>query len=65
MDNRYYYSTDSEDHLINIGERQEPQWDDLTSWELNEDLVDSFNDAIHQEDLDKAYIQDILQEDVL
>ena len=46
----FYYSTDSEEHLINIGEKQEPQWDKVTEEEL-------------WEDIDKAYIQDILMED--
>lgn len=40
----FYYSTDSEEHLIDIGEKQEPQWDALTDWELAEELSESFNE---------------------
>jgi len=41
--NNFYYSTDSEEHSINIGEKSEDQWDELTRIEMEEDLTDSWD----------------------
>lgn len=41
--NNFYYSTDSEEHLINIGDKEEDQWDELTRIEMEEDLMDSWD----------------------
>lgn len=38
-----YYSTDSEEHLINTKQKEEPQWDELTSEQLDEELADSWD----------------------
>ena len=35
------YSTDSDEHLVNIGEKSEPQWDYLTEQDLEQDQYDS------------------------
>ena len=37
------YSTDSDEHLVNIGEKSEPQWDYLTHQDLDQDLYDSWD----------------------
>ena len=37
------YKTDSDEHLINIGEKSEPQWDYLTEQDLEQDLYDSWD----------------------
>jgi len=39
------YSTDSDEHLINIGEKSEPQWCELTDAEIKED-VNALNDYL-------------------
>ena len=45
------YSTESEEHKINIGEKEEPQWCELTEEELKWDLMDSWDtyDRIHKD----------------
>lgn len=37
------YSTDSEEHLINTGEKSEPQWCELTDEEAKQDIMDSWD----------------------
>lgn len=44
----FYYSTDSNEHLINIGEKSEPQWDYLTEQEISED-INAWNDFLDDE----------------
>lgn len=39
------YSTGSEEHLINIGVKSEPQWDELTDYEIQED-INAMNDYL-------------------
>ncbi len=38
------YSTDTDEHKINTGEKQEPQWCVLTEEEMKQDLMDSWDD---------------------
>ena len=42
------YSTDSDEHLINIGEKAEPHWDYFTQQEIQED-IDAWNDYLDDE----------------
>ena len=37
------YRTDSDEHLINVGEKQEPQWCELTDEEIKQDIMDSWD----------------------
>tara|TARA_R110000851_G_scaffold317339_1_gene480780 strand:+ start:11482 stop:11652 length:171 start_codon:yes stop_codon:yes gene_type:complete len=45
------YSTDSEEHLINIGELSQPDWDIFTQAELQED-IEAMNNYLDQQHLD-------------
>jgi len=47
----FYYSTDSDKHLENIGEKQEAQWDEQYDMELWEDLIESW-DNYNQDNYD-------------
>ena len=38
-----FYSTDSDEHKINTGERQEEQWCELTDEEIKQDIMDSWD----------------------
>ena len=59
-----YYSTGSDTHLINIGEKAEDQWDELTEMELEEDIMDMWDLAgLSYEDGDRLYIHSDLLED--
>ena len=44
----FVYSTDSDEHLENIGEKSVPQWDELTDIELSED-IQAVNDYLDDE----------------
>jgi hypothetical protein len=37
------YSTDSDEHLINTGEKSDIQWCELTDEEVNQDIMDSWD----------------------
>ncbi len=45
------YSTDSEEHLINIGEISQPQWDLFDEQDIIED-TNAMNDYLDQQELD-------------
>ena len=47
------YKTDSDEHLINIGVKSEPQWDALTEYEIIED-INAMNDYLDQHHLDDS-----------
>jgi hypothetical protein len=47
------YKTDSDEHLINIGAKSEPQWCELTEFEIQED-VNAMNDYLDQQHLDDS-----------
>tara|TARA_R110000850_G_scaffold273034_1_gene408759 strand:+ start:72 stop:221 length:150 start_codon:yes stop_codon:yes gene_type:complete len=42
------YSTESDEHLINTGKKQEEQWCYITTEEVNQDIMDSW-DIYHYE----------------
>ena len=37
------YKTDSDEHLINIGEKSDGQWCELTDLEVKQDIMDSWD----------------------
>jgi hypothetical protein len=37
------YRTDSDEHLINTGEKLEPKWYELTEEEIEQDIIDSWD----------------------
>ena len=41
--NDVIYSTDSDEHLVNIGEKSEPQWCEQTEEDLMNDLQDMYD----------------------
>lgn len=57
----FYYSTDSDEHLENIGEKQEDQWDELTQLEMLEDLMDSWDDFMDNDH--PCYTDDSAEQD--
>ena len=62
-----YYSTESEEHLTNIGDKDDDQWDELTRIEMEEDLLDSWDlhhpcytsEELEEEDYDAARLNTI------
>ena len=64
---KLYYSTESEEHLINIGDKDDDQWDELTRIEMEEDLLDSWDlhhpcyasEELEEEDYDAARLNTI------